>query len=149
MLILQPQKQKKMTQTKLEIELIQLLEEMSPNVWISRLIENTDTDFLKEHLPTFYISHLEEKVEKLEKVEEEKVEEEFLKTYLVPNYYLKEDLCEDYTDARWEDFKTYIKDYNADGGMDDIMNELKLEFELRWAENTFIELNFTNFNLQS
>jgi hypothetical protein len=54
---------------------------------------------------------------------------EFLTTYLVPNYYLKEHLCEDYTDERWERFKNFVGNWACRGEMDEIMNELKVNFE--------------------
>tara|TARA_R110000751_G_scaffold222144_1_gene324464 strand:- start:814 stop:1254 length:441 start_codon:yes stop_codon:yes gene_type:complete len=45
--------------------------------------------------------------------EDEYIRKAFLNKYLVPNYYAKEHLCEDYDDERWERFKEFVHESNS------------------------------------
>jgi hypothetical protein len=80
--------------------------------WSKEFLEGGDDD--TGILNQFFLDEEEDKEdEDKDEDKDEYIRKAFLNKYLVPNYYAKEHLCEDYDDERWERFKEFVHESNS------------------------------------
>jgi len=78
------------------------------------------------------ILQLRKEIEDLKaKNEQLKVDAErsFLNQYLVPNFYEKDHLAKSWSDEKWDKFKEFVMKWACTGEMNEIMEELMVNFD--------------------